>query len=213
MEKDQKISIKLLLTILYLIIIFILFVSAFSIYKEDNKIVNFNNVKTTEEYSYIKIDRLSSKFAYYSDKKIGMYFAKAKENTGSWHAYIVAISDSDIDKYKDLMKKDNVRQRKLYGYPILINDELKTIALNHINDFLPVENEVKITKDNFTSYLTNCYLDTTTSYNKPFSYPLFLVMLVLLTVVFLMIYTLSENNKIVKSISKRINKITKILKR
>ena len=49
-----------------------------------------------------------------------MYFAKAKENTGSWHAYIVAISDSDIDKYKDLMKKDNVRQRKLYGYPILI---------------------------------------------------------------------------------------------
>ena len=56
MEKDQKISIKLLLTILYLIIIFILFVSAFSIYKEDNKIVNFNNVKTTEEYSYIKIE-------------------------------------------------------------------------------------------------------------------------------------------------------------
>ena len=213
MEKDRKISIKLLLTILYLIIIFILFVSAFSIYKDENRIINFNNVKTTEDYSYILVDKLSDKFAYYNDQKIGMYFARAKEPTGTWHAYIVAIKDSDINNYKTLMKKDNVKTKKIYGYPILINDELKTIALNHINDFLPVENEVKITKDNFTSYLTNCYLDTTTSYNKPFSYPLFLVMLVLLTVVFLMIYTLSENNKIVKSISKRINKITKILKR
>ena len=150
MEKDRKVSIKLLLSILYLIIIFILFVSAFSIYKDEHKVINFNNVKTTEDYSYIKIDKLSSKFAYYSDEKIGMYFAKAKENTGTWHAYIVAISDKDIDKYKFLMKKDNVKEKKLYGYPILINDELKTIALNHINDFLPVENEVKITKDNFT---------------------------------------------------------------
>lgn len=207
MEKDRKISIKLLLSILYLIIIFILFVSAFSIYKDEHKVINFNNVKTTEDYSYIKIDKLSSKFAYYSDEKIGMYFAKAKENTGTWHAYIVAISDKDIDKYKFLMEKDNVKEKKLYGYPILINDELKTIALNHINDFLPVENEVKITKDNFTNYLTNCYLDTTTKYNNPFSYSLLFVLLILLTVIFLMIYTIFDDNEIVKSINKRINKL------
>ena len=185
MEKDRKISIKLLLSILYLIIIFILFVSAFSIYKDEHKVINFNNVKTTEDYSYIKIDKLSSKFAYYSDEKIGMYFAKAKENTGTWHAYIVAISDKDIDKYKFLMKKDNVKEKKLYGYPILIKEKKKTIALN----------------------LTNCYLDTTTKYNNPFSYSLLFVLLILLTVIFLMIYTIFDDNEIVKSINKRINKL------
>ena len=213
MEKDKKISIKLILTILYLIIIFILFVSAFSIYKDENKILNFNNVKTTEDYSYIITDKISSKFAYYKDQKIGMYFARAKESTGTWHAYIVAIKDQDINNYKKLMEKDNVKTKKIYGYPILINDELKTIALNHINDFLPVENEVKITNDNFTNYLTNCYLDTTTKYTKPFSYSLLLVMLVLLSIVFLMIYTIFDNNKIVKTINKRIRKLHIKIKR
>ena len=207
MEKDRKISIKLLLAILYLIIIFILFVSAFSIYKDENRIINFNNVKTTEDYSYILVDKLSDKFAYYNDQKIGMYFARAKEPTGTWHAYIVAIKDSDINNYKTLMKKDNVKTKKIYGYPILINDELKTIALNHINDFLPVENEVKITNDNFTNYLTNSYLDTTTAYKKPFSYSLLLTMLLLLTVIIIMIYKIYEDNKIVKVVSKRINKL------
>ena len=57
----------------------------------------------------------------------------------------------------------------------MIDDELKQLAIKNIKNFVPAENEVVITKDNFNTYLTNSYLDTTIPQRDEFSFILCIV--------------------------------------
>lgn len=211
-RREQKLTIKITMCLLYIFIITILFVASYSIYKKSTSIISFNKVKKTNDYSYIKASKMSNKFALYKEKNISLHYVMEYENTGKWHVYIVAINEDKISKYQKLIDytynktKEEVKPIKLYGYPILIDEELKEISLKHITEFLPKENEVVITKDNYNNYLTNCYLDTTKSKSEDFNPVLFITLLLILIMIFLMIYTISDNNIIVKTIDNRLEK-------
>ena len=85
----------------------------------------------------------------------------------------------------------------VYGYPVLIDDELKQLAIQNIKNFVPAENEVVITEDNFNTYLTNSYLDTTIPKKDEFSLVLCVVIIILVIVVFLFILTILDRDKAV----------------
>lgn len=215
----QKLTIKLFLSLLYFIIIGILLVTAYYLYLDDKKIDSFNNAKTTTDYSKINISKMSEKIAYYKDKDIGIHYVIEYENSGVWHTYLVAINESEIKRFKQIIDytygktKDIPKTITVYGYPVLINNELKEIAIKHIKEFVPESNEVEITKDNFSDYLTNSYLDTTKEQVKSFNYLLLLTLLLILFMIFLMIYTLCNNTKLVKSIDHTIERNKKRIKR
>lgn len=199
---EKRIAIKLSLCIIYLIAITILAVCAYRIYEDKIKVVPWENVTSSDEYSYITISKMSEKFAYFSTNKKSIHFVIEKEKTGQWHTYLIAIEESDYAKFKDIIDYTYDRTEKLpepkkvYGYPVLINDELKKLALDNIKNFLPADNDVEITADNFESYLTNSYLDTTLAKEDNFNVPLFLVLMSLMIVIILFIITISDHDKI-----------------
>ena len=53
-RREQKLTIKITMCLLYIFIITILFVASYSIYKKSTSIISFNKVKKTNDYSYIK---------------------------------------------------------------------------------------------------------------------------------------------------------------
>lgn len=199
---EKRIAIKLSLCIVYLIAITILAVCAYRIYEDKVKVVPWEEVTTSDEYSYIVVSKMSEKFAYYSTNKKSIHFVIEKEKTGQWHAYLIAIEDSDYSKFKDIIdytydRTDKLPEpKKVFGYPVLINDELKQLALDNINNFLPADNEVEITADNFESYLTNSYLDTTLAKEDNFNIPLFAVLMTLVIVIVLFIITICDRDHI-----------------
>ena len=211
-KDERKFTIKLFLVLLYLILITILFVVSFSIYKNTNKTTPFREVTSTNEYAQIEISKMSDKFAYYKDKDIGIHYVTETEDTGIWHTYLIAIKESEISKYQDLIDysygKTNVAPERIIvkGYPVEINEELKELSIKHLNEFLPTYNEVQITNENYNDYLTNCYLDTTISKENKVSFGLVLTLILLLIILILLIYTIKENNKIVTGIDRKIEK-------
>lgn len=199
---EKRIAIKLSLCIVYLIAITILAVCSYRIYEDKVKVVPWEEVTTSDEYSYIVVSKMSEKFAYYSTNKKSIHFVIEKEKTGQWHAYLIAIEDSDYSKFKDIIdytydRTDKLPEpKKVFGYPVLINDELKQLALDNINNFLPADNEVEITADNFESYLTNSYLDTTLAKEDNFNIPLFAILMTLVIVIVLFIITICDRDHI-----------------
>ena len=162
---------------------------------------------------------MSDKIAYYKKKNIGIHYVIEYENTGKWHTYLIAINESTLEKYKKIIDytygktKDIPQTITVYGYPVLIDNDLKAIAIKHINEFVPESNEVTITKDNFDKYLTNTYLDTTKEHIQKFNYLLFLTLLLILFMILLMIYTLFTNTKLVKSLDHSIERNKRRIKR
>ena len=86
---------------------------------------------------------------------------------------------------------------KVYGYPVLVNDQIKNLAIKNIPSFVPESNEVTITKENYNQYLTNSYLDTTKPQHDKISIVLFIVLFVLFMTIILFIDNifLKENIK------------------
>lgn len=193
---EMTLAIKLIVIILHLIIITILFVFAYKSYKNDQIILPWSQVKDTADYSYLKISKMSESFATSSTKNITFHFVIEKETTGSWHTYIIAIKKEDYNKYKDLIDYTYERIEKepapltIYGYPVLINKTLKNLAIKNLPNFLPKENEVIITKDNYEKYLTNSYLDTTKPKKQEFNMTLFIALTVLILMIISLLMTI-----------------------
>ena len=162
---EKRLLIKMIICTLYLIIITILLTHSFRLYKENENIKSLSEAKSTEEYTYIEVYKMSEKFAFYEDLNIGIHFVTDKEKTGQWHTYLMAINEKEYDKYKSIIDytygktKEQPKPIKVYGYPRITNKELKTMAINNINNFISAENEIKITEENYEQYLTNCYLE------------------------------------------------------
>lgn len=220
---DKRLVIKMTMCLVYLIIITILFVCSYRIFKEKNDIVSWSDVETVEDYTYIKIYKMSEKFAYYKDTNIGIHFVIEKEETGLWHTYLIAINEKDYDKYKAIIDYTYERTTEVpepitvYGYPTITSNELKTLAIKNIKNFVPAENEVQISEDNYDAYLTNSYLDTTRSKENQFNTILFISLLLLLVVVVLLIATIFNKDKIVDNIDgkieEEINNTKKVFKK
>ena len=73
------------------------------------------------------------KFGICSHSRYGqIHFVIEQENTGLWHTYLIAIDEKDYDKYKDIIdytyeRTDQVPNAvQVYGYPVIIDEELKT---------------------------------------------------------------------------------------
>ena len=164
---ERKLTVKMILCIIYLIIITILFVCSYKLFQEKYTAKPWGEVESIEEYSYIEVSRMSEKFAYYEEENIGIHFVIEKEDTGVWHTYLVAINEDDYEDYKEIIDytyeriTDEPKAIKMYGYPEIIKDDLKALAIKNIENFVPAENEVEITEENFETYLTNSYLNTT----------------------------------------------------
>lgn len=209
---ESRLAIKMIMCIVYLIVITILFVCSYRMYEEKNNIVSWSDVENVEDYTYMTIYRMSEKFAYYEDANIGIHFIIEKEDTGQWHTYLIAIDEDDYNDYKKIIDYSYERidqepkPQKVYGYPVIASDEIKELAIKNIANFVPAENEVKITKDNYEAYLTNSYLDTTRSKEDHFSAMLFIILLLLFITIALLIATIFNKDKIVDKVDNTLDK-------
>ena len=225
---EKRLIIKFLACTVYLIVIMILFVCSYKLFEQKNNMVRWSEVESVEEYSYIEISRMSEKFAYYEEENIGIHFVIELDDTGEWRTYLVAIDEDNYAKYKDIIDYSYERiteepePLKVYGYPSIISEELKEMALNNIDNFLPKENKIEITSENFENYLTNSYLDTTQDKREYFNIILFATLILLMIMIFLLIFTILDKDKIVdnlddvidetvKSTKKKLDKMSKML--
>ena len=208
MKNDKRLGIRLLLSVIYLMIITILFVCGYKIYKEENDPIKYQEATSTDDYSYIEVSKMSDKFAYSEKNNIGIHFVVEREETGIWHTYLIAINEKHIKKYQELIdyakgKTSTIpKPIKVYGYPVNINNEIKEMAIKNINNFLPSTNEVKINNENYENYLTNSYLDTTKKKEEIISPMLILISSLLIIVLLLFILVIIDKNILVDKISK-----------
>lgn len=217
--KEKRLVIKMFLCLVYLITITILFVCSYQLFQNKKNIVPWSEVENVEDYTYIEIYKMSEKFAYYKENNVGIHFVIEKEDTGQWHTYLIAITETDYDKYKAIIDytyertKEVPKPIKVYGYPVIAKDELKNLAIKNIPNFVPAENEVQITLDNYETYLTNCYLDTTQPQKDNFSIVLCLSLVLLFAVIGLLIFTIIDKDKIVDNLDDKLEeKMKKIRK-
>lgn len=200
---EKRLVFKTFICLVYLIVITILVVCTYQLYHEKEEIVPWSEAGTIEDYTYITISKMSEKFAYYEKSNKQIHFVIEEEDTGQWHTYLVAIDADDYDKYKPIIDYTYERTTeipkpiKVYGYPVVIDDELKQLAIQNITKFVPAENEVVITNENFNTYLTNSYLDTTLPRQEKFSFVLFLVIIILIIVILMFILTIFDQDKVV----------------
>jgi len=201
--KYQRLVFKSFICLGYLIVITILVVCIYQLYEEKKEILPWSEAQTVDDYSYITISKMSERFAYYEKSNKEIHFVIEEEDTGLWHTYLVAIDADDYDKYKPIIDytyertKEVPKPIKVYGYPVVIDDELKQLAIKNITNFVPVENEVVITNENFNTYLTNSYLDTTVSQRDEFSFVLFIVIVIFIVVILMFILTILDRDKVV----------------
>lgn len=218
-QKENRLVIKMILCSLYLIVITILLVCSYKLYKEKEEIKSFQEVESIDDYTYIDIYKMSEKFAYFKDTNIGIHFVIEKENTGKWHTYLIAINEDEIEKYRMILdytykKTDRVPDKvRVYGYPKITKDKVKALAIKNIKSFVPKENEVTITNENYNEYLTNAYLDTTMNKKDDFSIVLFVTLLLLVIVIILFVLTIIDKDKIVDDVEKELKKTKKMLRR
>ncbi len=209
---EKRIAIKMIMCLVYLVIISILFVCSYRLFQEKKDIVPWSDVENVEDYTYVTISKMSEKFAYYKESNVGIHFIIEKEATGQWHTYLIAIDESEYDEYKNIIDYTYERTtvepspKKVYGYPVITSEELKKIAIKNIKNFVPAENEVTITEENYESYLTNSYLDTTKEQKDNFSIILFVSLILLFIVIFLFIITLLDKDMIVDKVDKTLEK-------
>ena len=214
-KSERRLGIRLFLAVIYLMIITILFICGYKIYKDTNEVKPFQDVTTTDEYSYINVSKMSDKFAYSEKDNIGIHFVIEREDTGLWHTYIIAIKEDEISKYEDLIKYgkgelDRIpKPIKVYGYPVNITNEVKEMAIKNINSFLPSTNEVKITNDNYEEYLTNSYLDTTKKQEEKLPPELMLISTLFVIVTFLLLLIIIDKNILVDRLDKNLKKLTR----
>lgn len=200
-NKRKKIR-RLIISTIYITIIILLMVGCHYLYQEKQKVIPWREAENIEDYTYIDISKMSEKFAYDEENNVGIHFVIETEETGLWHTYLIAIDENEYDSYKEIIdysynRSDTIPPKKrVYGYPVIVEEETKQLAINNIKDFLPAENEIEINNDNYENYLTNCYLDTTKIRKDNFSILLCACMVLLLVMCLLFILTiLGTGNK------------------
>ena len=216
--KEQRLAIKMFVCLLYLLLITILFVSSYKLSQERKDIIPWSQVQSNDDYSYIDIYKMSEKFAYFEERNVGIHFVIEKEDTGIWHTYIIAINEDEYNKYKDIIdytyeRTDKVPKKlRVYGYPVITSTEIKDLAVKNISNFVPAENEIKITDDNYEAYLTNSYLDTTKAKTVKFNISLTIVIFLLITIIFLLFLTIFDKDRIVDNLDEELDKTKRLLK-
>ena len=174
-SKRKTIIMKLFIYTIYLIIMTVLFVCSYDMFRQKQTILPWQEAESIEDYSYIDISKMSEKFAFYEENNIGLHFIIEEENTGLWHTYIIAINEKDYNTFKPIIDYtyERIEQKpekiRVYGYPVIVDEKIKELAIKNLTNFLPAENEVEITNENYEEYLSNSYLDTTQEKKEEFN--------------------------------------------
>lgn len=199
--KKMKVFTKLVLCIIYIGIIIFLMINCYNLFQAKQQTIHWTEAENINNYSYIDISKMSEKFAYDEENHVGIHFVIEKEETGLWHTYLIAINEDEYDTYKEIIDYTYQRTDKepekirVYGYPVIIDEATKQLAIKSIKDFLPRENEIEITNDNYEEFLTNSYLDVTKPRKEEFSLLLLASMILLFTISILLGKTILGNNK------------------
>ncbi len=205
-KKKLRFIIKILLCFVYLLIGFILVFCAYKLYEKDQEIINWADVENTNQYSYIEISQMSEAFAVIKEDHKQIHFVIEQEKDKSWHTYLVAIKKSDYEKYKNIIDytyertKEKPKPLKIYGYPVKISNNIKLLAIKNIKNFVPIENQVVLTKSNFEEYLTDTYLDTTQSKSHNLNYIIIILLLMTFVLLILIIFTILDKDRIVDEV-------------
>lgn len=209
---EKRLIIKMFVCLVYLAIITILFVCSYRLFQEKKEVIPWSEVENVDDKTYIDIYKMSEKFAYYQESNIGIHFVIEKEETGLWHTYLIAINEDEYETFKAIIdytyeRTTNVPEPvRVYGYPTITNQELKDLAIKNIPNFVPAENEVKITQENYETYLTNSYLDTTKKEKNRFNIILCTSLMLLFIVIVLLIITIFDKDRIVNNIDRKIKR-------
>lgn len=212
-----RLGIKITISLIYILIIGILCYVSFKLYDQDQKIVKWKDVDKTSQYSYIEISEMSEAFAEIKNENKTVHFVIEQEDTGAWHTYLIAINKNDYDKYKKIIDYTYERTEeapekiKVYGYPVLIPNDIKKLAIKNISNFVPVENQIVLDDKNFEEYMTNTYLDTTKKEEHRFNNFILILLLMALAIVILLIFTIFDKDKIVDEVDEIIEKEEKKL--
>ena len=199
--KKMKLITKLVLCIIYIGIIIFLMINCYNLFQAKQQTTHWTEAENVDNYSYIDISKMSEKFAYDEENHVGIHFVIEKEETGIWRTYLIAINEEEYDTYKEIIDYTYQRTDKepdkirVYGYPVIIDEETKQLAIKNIKDFLPRENEIEITNENYEEFLTNSYLDITKPRKEEFNLLLLASMILLFTVSILLGKTILGNNK------------------
>lgn len=218
-KEEKRITVKLLLCIICLIVITILFVCSYQIFQQKQQVVPWDQAKTVEDYAYIEVSKMSEKFAFFEESKKQVHFVIEEEASGAWHTYIIAIDEDDYEDYKSIIDytyervEKKPRPKKVYGYPVIISDKLKEVAIENIPNFVPAENEIEITTENFNQYLTNSYLDTTIEREEEFSIVLLVLLFLLFIMIIIFIITAFSKDKVIDDIDDLVKDIILKIKR
>lgn len=210
--KETKLAAKMIMCLIYLIIITFLAIYSYQLFQQEYKAIPWSDVKNTNNYTYVDIQKMSEKFAYYSKKNIGIHYIIDQEENGLWHTYLIAINEDDYEKYKEIIdytyqkSKTKPKPVRVYGYPVITDDELKNLAIKNIKKFLSSENEVVITEENYDQYLTNSYLDTTIKKNIFENILLYVSLGALIFMVLLLLVTIIDKSKTINNVEKNIIK-------
>jgi len=198
-EKKKRIIIKTILCLIYLMVMGILFVCSFKLYQEKEEIRPIEEIENIEEYTYITIEKMSEKFALREETNLGYHFVMDKDKI-----YVIAINENEIDTYQAIIDYTNEKTTKkpdsirVFGYPMLIKDLTKQMALERINDF--IKSKEKITEENYDEIVTNIYLDTTKEKHEEFNIILLASVFLLFLVLVLLILTIIDKDKIIDTI-------------
>lgn len=183
LKLKKTIFYKFIFSIVLLIIIFLLFISSYFIYKKGREVTYYNS--KSRDYSYLEIEEMSDGFADIGDREL--HFVRNKKNI-----YVVAISKKKIKEYQNIInytygETKEKKVIKIYGYPINKNDKIKKLEMKYINKFLPYDERVDINSQNYNRYLFNTYLDTAINPLYQFNYIVFILLLLFALMLFIFI--------------------------
>ena len=208
-KREARLAVKIITCLIYLIIITFLSAYSYQLFQKEYKAISWSEAENTSNYAYIDIYKMSEKFAYYSETNVGIHYVINQEKNGLWHTYLIAINEDDYEKYKEIIDytyeriENKPKAIRVYGYPALASNELKSMAIKNVKKFVPAENQVNITEENYDQYLTNSYLDTTKK--KSTSFLLYTILGLLLIVIFLLLKTVVIQDKTGYDINKNIH--------
>lgn len=184
--KEKNIVLKIFLCSIYLVMIVVIVVCNYRLYKDKDKTIRFEDANSTQKYSYIDIYKMSEKFAYYEESNKGIHFVVDKED----NIYLIAINEKDYDKFKKIInysynKTDVVPKKiKVTGYPKKTSKELKQLSNKNIGKFISNKNQI----DTY-------YLDTTEEKKDTFSIVLCISTISCILLIILFFITMFDKGK------------------
>ena len=209
-KKKLRLYTKIFFCIVYLLVMGILFFSAYKLYMNDKKEVAWDKVISTTNKTSLTISKMSEAFAKIDNKQI--HFVIVEDKNKVYRSYLIAISKKNYKKYKPIIdysyERTKEKQKPLIvkGYPQIISNKLKELTLKNYKNFLPNDNKVKLNEKNFDKYMTNTYLDTTIKKVEKTNY-IVITLLVLIVLLFtLLLLTLIDRDMIVNKASKALEK-------